>query len=80
MFSWNPLAFSDPTDVAFSKSNLNIWKFLVHALLKLNLKDFEHNLAIACEINAIVQWFEHSLSLPFFGIGMKADFQSCGHC
>ena len=24
---------------------------------------------------------EHSLSLPFFGIGMKTDlFQSCGHC
>ena len=25
--------------------------------------------------------FEHSLALPFFGIGMKTDlFQSCGHC
>ena len=24
---------------------------------------------------------EHSLTLPFFGIGMKTDFfQSCGHC
>ena len=24
---------------------------------------------------------EHSLALPFFGIGMKTDlFQSCGHC
>ena len=30
---------------------------------------------------AIVQKFEHSLALPFFGIGMKTDlFQSCGHC
>ena len=29
---------------AISKSNLYIWKFSVHALLKLNLKDFEHNL------------------------------------
>ena len=27
---------------AFSKSSLNIWKFLVHLQLKLNLKDFEH--------------------------------------
>ena len=26
-------------------------------------------------------YFEHSLALPFFGIGMKTDlFQSCGHC
>ena len=25
--------------------------------------------------------FEHSLALPFFGIGMKTElFQSCGHC
>ena len=45
--------FDDPTDVdnlisgsfAFSKSGLNIWKFLVHVLLKPGLKDFEHYLA-----------------------------------
>ena len=45
--------FSDPTDVgklisgssAFSKSSLNIWKFMVHVLLKPSLNDFEHNLA-----------------------------------
>ena len=37
--------------------------------------------AAACERSAIVQYFEHSLALPFFGIGMKTDlFQSCGHC
>ena len=43
----------DPTDVenlisgssAFSKSSLNIWKFSVHILLKLDLKDFEHYFA-----------------------------------
>ena len=42
--------FYDPTDVgnfisgssAFSKSNLNIWKFLVHVLLKPVLENFEH--------------------------------------
>ena len=42
--------FYDPMDVcnlisgssAFSKSSLNAWKFLVHLLLKLSLKDFEH--------------------------------------
>ena len=46
--------FYDPVDVgnlisgssAFSKSSLYIWKFLVHMPLKLNLKDFEHYLAI----------------------------------
>ena len=36
---------------------------------------------LACEMSAVVQWFEHSLTLPFFGIGMKTDlFQSYGHC
>ena len=43
----------DPTDVgnlisgssAFSKSSLNIWKFMVHVLLKSGLENFEHYLA-----------------------------------
>ena len=29
-----------------------------------------------CEMNVIVWWFEHTLALPFFGIGMKTDFFS----
>ena len=41
--------FSDPADVgnlipgslAFSKSSLNIWKFMVHVLLKPSLGNFE---------------------------------------
>ena len=45
--------FGDPTDVgnlisdfsAFSKSSLNIWKFMVHVLLKPGLENFEHNFA-----------------------------------
>ena len=33
----------------------------------------------ACEISVVVQQFEHSLALSFFGIEMKTDhFQSCG--
>jgi len=33
------------------------------------------------EMSTIVWEFEHSLALPFFGIGMKIDrFQSCDHC
>ena len=27
-------------------------------------------------MSAIVRWFEHSLALPFFGIGMKTEFSS----
>ena len=34
-----------------------------------------------CETSAIVRCFEHSLALPFFGIGIKTDlFLSRGHC
>ena len=74
----------DPADVgilisgssAFSKSSLNIWTFSVHVLLKPSLKDLSITL-LACEISAIAWQFEHSLALPFFGIGMKTDlFQS----
>jgi len=42
--------FDDPEDIgnlisgssAFSKTSLNIWKFLVHVLLKPGLENFEH--------------------------------------
>ena len=45
--------FSDPTDVgnlisgssAFSKTSLNLWKFMVHVLLKPGLENFEHYFA-----------------------------------
>ena len=30
---------------AFSKSNLNIWKFMVHILLKSSFENFEHYFA-----------------------------------
>ena len=46
--------FDDPVDVgnlisgssAFSKSSLNICKFMVHVLMKPDLEDFEHYFAI----------------------------------
>ena len=53
VLEWGAIAFSDgPANVgnfisgspAFSKPSLNIWKFLVHVLLKPSLEDFEHNL------------------------------------
>ena len=45
--------FDDPADVgnlisgssAFPKSSLNIWKFMVHLLLKPGLENFEHYFA-----------------------------------
>ena len=35
---------------------------------------------LTCAMSAIVWYFEHSLSLPFFGIGMKTPLQLCVHC
>ena len=42
---------------AFSKSSLNIWKFLVHVLLKPNLENFEHYFtSMWHECNCAVVW------------------------
>ena len=54
--------FDDPADVgnlisgssAFSKTNLNIWKFTVHVLLKPGLEILSITL-LACEMSAIVR-------------------------
>ena len=55
--------FVDPADVgnlisgtsAFSKSSLNIWKFMVHILLKPGLKNFEHYfVSVGDECNCMV--------------------------
>ena len=65
-----PCFYYDPADVgnlisgfsAFSKSSLNIWKFLLHVLLKPNLDNFEHYFASMWnECNCAVVW-------TFFGI------------
>ena len=53
--------FYDPRDVgnltsgssAFSKSSLNIWKFLVHVLLKPGLENLSITL-LACEMSAVL--------------------------
>ena len=66
--------FGYPTDVgnlisgssAFSKSNLNIWKFMVHVLLEPGLENFEH-LRVWDECNCTVVW-------AFFGIVFLRDW------
>ena len=65
--------FSNPTDVcnlisgssAFSKYKLNIWKFMVHVLLKPSLENFEHYFASVC--NYAVVWI-------FLGIAFLWDW------
>ena len=68
--------FDDPTDVgtlisgasAFSKSSLNIWKFMVYVLLKPGLENFEHYFAsVWDECNCVVVW-------AFFGIASLWDW------
>ena len=61
---------------AFSKSSLNIWKFLVHELLKPSLENLEHYLAsVWHECNCVAVWafFWHYLSL---GLEWKLTFSS----
>ena len=74
----------DPTDVsnlifdssASSKSSVNLWKFMVHLLLKPSLGTFEHYFASMWdECNCVVVWtiLWHCLSL---GLGLKLTFSS----
>ena len=80
--------FCDPVDTgnlisassAFSKSSLDIWKFLVHVLLKPGLENFEHYFASMWNVwNYAVVW-------TFFGIAFLWDqnenwpFPVHGHC
>ena len=66
----------DPADVgnlisgssAFSKTSLDIWKFMVHILLKPGLENFEHYFtSVGDECNCMVVW-------AFFGIAFLWDW------
>ena len=68
--------FDDPVDVgnlisdssAFSKSSLNIWKFMVHVLLKPDLENFEHYFtSVWDECSCAVVW-------AFFSIAFLWDW------
>ena len=57
---------SDPS--AFSKFSLNIWKFMVHILLKPGLENFEHYIAsVWDECNCAAVW-------TFFGVSFLCDW------
>ena len=88
-FFWNSLAFS------MIQWMLAIWSLVTLPFLNPACTSgsswftYHWNLAsrifsitlLLCEMSAIEQQFEHSLALPFFGIGMKTDlFQSWSHC
>ena len=52
---------------AFSKSNLNIWEFMVHVLLKPGLENFEHYFAsVWDECNCAVQWRHSTSKEPWY--------------
>ena len=68
--------FYDPADVgnlisrssSFSKSSLNIWKFLVHVMLKPGMDDFVHYFAnVWNECHCVLVW-------TFFGIALLWDW------
>ena len=63
--------FGDPEDVgslisgssAFSKTSLNIWKFMFHVLLKPDLENFEHYFtSVWDECNCAVVWVFFSIA------------------
>ena len=72
IWSLVPLPFPNPAWTSGSSRFTSCWS-LAWRILSTTL--------LACEISVIVRYFEHSLALPFFEIGMKTDlFQSCGPC
>ena len=72
IWSLVPLPFLNPAWTSGTSQFTYCWS-LVWRILSVTL--------LACEMSAIVQYFEHSLALPFFGIGTKTElFQSCDHC
>ena len=72
IWSLVPLSFLNPAWISGSSQFMHFWS-PAWRILSITL--------LACEMSAIVWYFEHSLALPFLGIGMKTDlFQSCGHC
>ena len=64
IWSLIPLPFLKPAWTSGSSWFMYCWS-LAWRILSITL--------LACEMSAVVQYCEHSLALPFFGIGMKTD-------
>ena len=73
--------FGDPVDIGnltsgssvFSKASLNIWKFMVHILLKPGLENFKHHFtSVWDECNCVVVW-------AFFDIAFLWDWNENWH-
>ena len=72
IWSLVPVPFLNPTWTSGVSWFMYCWS-LAWRILSITL--------LACEMSATVKYFEHYLSLPFFGIEMKTDlFQSCCYC
>ena len=72
--------FNDPANVgnlisgssAFSKTSLNIWKFMVHISLKPSLENFQHYFTSVWDLcNCVVVW-------TFFGTTFLRDWNENG--
>ena len=77
----------DPTDFvnlisgssAIYKSSLNIWKFMIHILLKSGLENFEHYFAsVWDECNCVVVWTFFGIAFSL-GLEWKLTFSERGH-
>ena len=67
-----PLPFLNPACTSGSSQFTYCWS-LAWRILSITL--------LTCEMSTILRQFEHSLALPFSGIGMKIGlFQSCCYC
>ena len=72
IWSLVPVPFLNPAWTSKSSQFMYCWS-LTWRILSITL--------LMCEMSTIVQLFQHSLGLPFFGIGMKTGlFYSCSHC
>ena len=65
--------------VKTSRRNINNIRYADNNTLLTEIKEKLKSLLMRVKEESARE-FEHSLALPFFGIGMKTDlFQSCGH-
>ena len=84
-FIYDPMDIGNliPGSSAFSKSNLNIWKFMVHILLNPGLENFEHyfasmwdecNCVVVCAFFGIAVFLSWKKNLTFSSPVATAEF------